>query len=311
MEIKYAVVAPTHNRSETFLPECIESVRASEQDHDPDIRFSYRHVIVNDASTDNTREYLDAEAANDPNLVFARREENGGAGAAFDDGYGVLIDIIRAEIIRRPDGNAVERVAPDLIVPLDDDDRFLRHTLRTYTRTIVEDIRANPGQDPLELLFGRVVPIDAAGTPTYETGGIDYNDIEYAPGMKFYDLMRKGNQIPSAAVAVGFLALGGQRLRHWGCQDWALALGALSTGIRHTFIADPPLAEYRIHQGQASLQHRLPGDVWDIDAQRVRSTFPPSHKLGTGPDPYEALRLALEQMEREGLEIPLPQPRLA
>ena len=60
--VAVSILTPTRNRSGSFLPLAIASVRA--------MRFSrpYEHVIVDDGSDDGSTDYLRAEAAADPRI---------------------------------------------------------------------------------------------------------------------------------------------------------------------------------------------------------------------------------------------------
>ena len=76
MSPKISFVMPTHNRIE-WMPLCLESLLAQTE---KDIEI----VVVNDNSTDGTREYL--ESITDPRVVVIHNEENQGGGKSRNIG---------------------------------------------------------------------------------------------------------------------------------------------------------------------------------------------------------------------------------
>jgi glycosyltransferase involved in cell wall biosynthesis len=73
---RVAVVVPAHNE-EHLLPVTLAAVPA----------FVDRIIVVDDASTDGTAAQADAAAAGDARIEVARRDRNGGVGAAIVSGY--------------------------------------------------------------------------------------------------------------------------------------------------------------------------------------------------------------------------------
>ena len=71
-----SIVTPTHNRSATFLPLAVASVRALR------LSCAWEHVIVDDGSDDDTPAYLAALAASDPRVVVVRHPGPRGVAAA-------------------------------------------------------------------------------------------------------------------------------------------------------------------------------------------------------------------------------------
>lgn len=69
---KLSFVLPTHNRLE-FVGECIQSLI---EQTEPDIEI----IVVDDASTDGTKEFLDEWAVKDSRVRVVHNEENRGAG---------------------------------------------------------------------------------------------------------------------------------------------------------------------------------------------------------------------------------------
>jgi len=71
-----SIVTPTHNRSATFLPLAVASVRALR------LSCAWEHVIVDDGSDDDTATYLAALAAADSRVVVVRHPQPRGVAAA-------------------------------------------------------------------------------------------------------------------------------------------------------------------------------------------------------------------------------------
>ena len=71
-----SIVTPTHNRSATFLPLAVASVRALR------LSCAWEHVIVDDGSDDATATYLAALAIADPRVVVVRHPQPRGVAAA-------------------------------------------------------------------------------------------------------------------------------------------------------------------------------------------------------------------------------------
>lgn len=91
---KCSFVTPTHNRIE-WLPICLQSL-LSQTEQDIEI------IIVNDASTDGTKEFLDEWAVKDPRVKVIHNETSQKAGGSRNIGAAAATS--------------------DIIIPFDDDD---------------------------------------------------------------------------------------------------------------------------------------------------------------------------------------------
>ncbi|WP_306058699.1 glycosyltransferase family 2 protein [Natronococcus wangiae] len=101
-----SVITPTYNDAQ-YVSRAINSVLGQTYD-------DYEHVIVDDASTDDTSRILDRY--NDPRIKRVKRKTNGGLAAARNDGL---------------------RVAKgEYVVFLDADDEFLPYTIETLLELI-------------------------------------------------------------------------------------------------------------------------------------------------------------------------------
>jgi glycosyltransferase involved in cell wall biosynthesis len=84
---KLSFVLPTHNRIE-WMPECLQSLL---EQTEKDIEI----VVVNDASTDGTKEFLDAFASHDARIKVIHNETQKGGGMSRNIGA----DVATSEII--------------------------------------------------------------------------------------------------------------------------------------------------------------------------------------------------------------------
>lgn len=93
---KISFVLPTHNRLE-FVGECIQSLL---EQTEPDIEL----IVVNDNSTDGTKEFLDEWAVQDPRVKVIHNAENLGAGRSRNIG--------------------TEQASSEIVAVCDDDDAY-------------------------------------------------------------------------------------------------------------------------------------------------------------------------------------------
>ena len=77
-QIDASVIVPCYN-AERFLPECIESLAGQKT------QYSYEVILVDDGSTDGTKELVD-EAAEQFSVIRGIHQENQGSGAARNQG---------------------------------------------------------------------------------------------------------------------------------------------------------------------------------------------------------------------------------
>lgn len=78
MDTNISLIIPVHN-AEPFLERCLDSAMAQA---DPQLEI----LCINDASTDASRDILDAYASRDPRIRVVHREVNGGESAARNHG---------------------------------------------------------------------------------------------------------------------------------------------------------------------------------------------------------------------------------
>jgi glycosyltransferase involved in cell wall biosynthesis len=104
--VKHFIVTPTKNRL-PLLKRAIESVAAQ-------AGSVWRLVVVNDGSTDGTKEYLDELAAHDSRITVIHHEESRGVNAARNAAFKLL-------------------VGDELVSFLDDDDYFVPNAFTIMT----------------------------------------------------------------------------------------------------------------------------------------------------------------------------------
>ena len=92
---KISVVMPTYNEAD-YLPEAIESILSQSY-------RDYEFVIVNDGSTDNSRQIIDRYAAQDQRIMPLHLNENVGLVGALNEG----IRAAKGEWIARMDGDDI------------------------------------------------------------------------------------------------------------------------------------------------------------------------------------------------------------
>ena len=149
---KLVVVIPTKNRR-ALLERALESVRVQTYEN-------YRIVIVNDGSTDDTREYL--EGLKDEHVMVIQNDKSGGVNAARNA--------------------ALKTLAPhEWAVQLDDDDTLLP----TALTTIAEAIALTP--EHIQVLGFNAITRTPEGD--YESGKIFAEDEKYSEPT-YEDFMR-------------------------------------------------------------------------------------------------------------------------
>jgi teichuronic acid biosynthesis glycosyltransferase TuaG len=104
-KISFSVITPTYNRLKSgFLEECINSIQKQNGSN-----FTFEHIIVNDASTDGTAEWLEKAAKSRKNIVVINHEHNGDTAVSYMDG--------------------LKKAKNDYIIFIDDDDSLPLNSL--------------------------------------------------------------------------------------------------------------------------------------------------------------------------------------
>lgn len=261
--IRFGIITPTFNRSETFLPWCVESVRQLELAAGK-LAVDYVHVIVDDGSADGTPDYLEELATQDQRVLPVYNDTNQGPGVALRSGYDCLIN--RSRRMRACNNIPTADTLPHFIIPLDDDDGLLPDALVTYANHIVRD-------PAVGLWLGPAAFLDADNRPTDDTHGIDYNDIRYSSDpAEFFKIMLESNQVVCApAMSTWDLMRTGLWRSEYDCQDWFILLALLREGVKAGLIPEA-VGYYRMHGKQASLRHMHDG-TWQREGEQLREHF--------------------------------------
>lgn len=266
---RFCVLTATHNRAESYLPFCVESVQNQETEDRLGKQISYRHVIVNDGSTDSTQEYLDEVCYQDERILGVTLEHNVGLSRALRIGHTALLKEI-AYLIRQ--GISAAETVPHYMILLDDDDGLTPNALRLYANAchyMYEQRRRPPA-----MMFGPAIIIDERGN--------ELPDVPHIPGFnnipdtddrrRFFRRMQEDNHMPSKPAISYFLYNDYFSVRGYRCFDWAIARAALTHMARDDDLdyaaIDQPTSYYRVHQGQSSQRGSVDGS-WDKEAQQM------------------------------------------
>ncbi len=210
-----SILTPTHNRSTSFLPQAIASVRA--------LRLSVRfeHVIVDDGSTDGTAAYLAQEAARDSRIRWTRHKTARGVAAAR---------------------NSAARLARGaFVVDLDDDDLLLSDGVELRYRFLLE-------HPAFWAVHGNALKIDEQSRYLI---GQDVRNFFCADLRTCARLFFTSEMIPNASTAMyrreALLALGGWDETLSCCEDYDLWLRSLSQYGPPGFV-EVPVALYRLKE---------------------------------------------------------------
>lgn len=215
--VRVTVVTPAHNSADTIIA-AIESVRAQRyQDH--------AHVIVDDASSDDTAALVESAAAGDPRLRLVRSRENVGPAGARN--------------------LALREVDTELVALLDADDALLPN----YLEELVElyDARRSAGR--------RVGVVACNAYLETEHGRLSETWFDRhgdADGAGVTELLR-GNPVFISALAprLALEEVGGFSLECWGSEDHDLWLRLAEAGYEIVATREP-LVRYRLAEGSIS-----------------------------------------------------------
>lgn len=214
-KISFSIITPTYNRLESgYLETCIKSIQSQVGNN-----FDFEHIIVNDASSDDTRRWLKEATNKYKNLRIINHRSNQNTAASYMDGL----------LIARN----------DYIIFIDDDDMLPSNSLETRSNFALE----NPGVD---WFYGKARWIDEIGRPLKVT----YQST--LPEDMLYERALIKNYIHNGTPSIKKSALEGFSWPDWLTkrQDYFLWLELLrpSNNLRVGFI-DEFIFTYRVHQG--------------------------------------------------------------
>lgn len=248
MEPVFSILTPTFNRSAGFLPQTIESVQ-----HQVEHGFTHEHIIIDDASTDDTAAVVAHYAQQDPRIRYIRNAQNAGTAASLNAGFAASTG--------------------SLILPFDDDDLLPQRALQMHY-----DFMQQPD---LDWSIGYAFNIDDQNRLLDMSDRIPF----FTPDKEiFLQALLEGNSIPNGAVIIRREAL--EKVGGWDpkvkSQDWEmwvkLAWHRLPAGLNERY-----LAFYRVHTHQLTTEHSKDG-TWERDGEYLNALYgpTPSKKISSG-----------------------------
>lgn len=229
--IPVSVVLPTRNRA-TLLPRAIESVRRQTL---PD----WELIVVDDASTDSTRDVIADFIAQDERVSTIRLETKSGAAAARN--------------------RAVRQARGEFVGLLDDDDEWLPRKLERQWHA------ARSAGNPPGVLHGPFLEVDPAGlTRLRNTAPL--------PAAGAREALLRGNRIGHSTALIRqtvFEQVGGYDARLPRLQDWDLWLRAAA--VAPFLFVPAPLARVHATPGSISLDPDALREASRILVAKIRS----------------------------------------
>lgn len=222
-----SIITPTYNRGETFLAPMIESVQ-KQIEHG----FSHEHIIVDNASTDNTRKIVKAFAKKDPRIIYVRSPKNVKASGALNIGFPIS--------------------KGSIIYPFDDDDIMMPLALQTG----FDFLGSHPKVDWFYAFALHIDGLDRIHR--FET----WKTYEYkTPRQMFWALMYQ-NFIHGGTGMIRRSAI--KKVGGWdpvlASQEFSMWLKLSHAGLKHALVREY-LMYYRMHALSESAQNWKNG-VW-------------------------------------------------
>lgn len=224
MNTLFTVLTPTHNRSK-FLLQNINSIQKQKQ-----IGFEHEHIIIDNSSTDDTRELVEAAAKEDPRIKYIYNPKNLGPADALNIGFA--------------------EAKGDLIIPLDDDDMLPLSSLQFRHNFFLR----NP---EVQWAYGHSLFVDEENRLLKDLG--EYKVAHEEMG-SFFESILKRNFIPNGTVTIRrpcIQAVGGWNV-DLATQDLDMWLKLAHKGYKHAYM-EAYLTYYRIHADQLSVTHAKEG----------------------------------------------------
>ncbi|MEI7616437.1 MAG: glycosyltransferase [Actinomycetota bacterium] len=114
-KVSFSIITPTYNRLKSgYLEKCIKSVQQQSGDN-----FTFQHIIIDDASTDMTSDYLNKAKGKYLNLITITNKTNKGTGCNYKIGLASATN--------------------DYVIFMDDDDMLPPNSLKTRAKYITEN----------------------------------------------------------------------------------------------------------------------------------------------------------------------------
>lgn len=249
-----SILTPTYNRAGTFLAEAICCVQKQHESG-----FSHEHVIVDNASEDNTEEMVRSFMKNDPRIKYIRNEKNLYASGALNVAFALSVG--------------------EIIVPFDDDDIMPSLSLQTRFDSLRNpNIRWSSGQalfinqerrlqgpesDHAEFISNSIRP--------FLDGN---NELITERAQDFFLAFFRHWMICNDTVSIRrecIEEVGGWNAAFTGSQDTDMWIKLASKHYPYKLINDY-VAFYRTHESQISLKNSHNG-VWKNIWAELRKTY--------------------------------------
>jgi len=245
-KIKFSIITPTFNRLESgFLELCIESVQNQIGNN-----FEFEHIIINDASTDNTNTWLKEACKNYDNLVLFSNKKNIGVAKNFELG--------------------IKCAKNDYLIILEDDDLLPLDSLRLRANYA----QSNPNTD---WFYGKGEWIDCAGNNVPVTFQSEF------PADHIYERALIRNLIHGGTPTIKRSAASLVKWPEWltRSQDYYFWLELLKPENKLTVgFIDQTLYIYRRHGGSFSNTYETNAELgrekWLITEELKRKSHPES-----------------------------------
>jgi glycosyltransferase involved in cell wall biosynthesis len=220
-----SIITPTYNRANTFLIKNIKSIQLQREEG-----FEHEHIVIDNASTDETEEIVKKFAQNDPRIKYIRNSGNFGPANALNKG----LQIAQGQ----------------LILPLDDDDLLFRSSLQIhYDFMTTNDI---------DWSFGYMINITDEDKLL---GDVSDRNVEYDPDPeKMFQIIYKTNYLTEGSSIFKKSCL--KKVDGWDenvkCQDWDIVLKMLYAKFSYKLNKNY-VALYRVHNEQLTATHSKDG----------------------------------------------------
>jgi teichuronic acid biosynthesis glycosyltransferase TuaG len=246
-----SILTPTYNRGDTFLPETIQHIQIQQERG-----FTHEHIIVDNASTDNTEEVVRSFMKDDPRIKYIRNKENvyasGALNIAFKNSLG------------------------GFIVPFDDDDIMPELSLQMRFDAMKDPkIKWTSGLGKYVTQDNALVwpKPDLLGYYLHILPFIDENYELKDPRGLFLSFFRSW-QICGGTVTIRrecVEEVGGWDSTFTASQDTEMWIKLASKHYHYKFI-NSYLFFYRLHEGQSSVKNAING-VWKELGEKLRIKY--------------------------------------
>lgn len=213
----FSILTPTYNRAEKFLPQTIKSVQRQKEKG-----FEHEHIIVDNASSDDTAKVVREFAKKDKRIKYIRNPKDAGPGPALN--------------------LAFKKSKGEFIVPLDDDDLLPHHSLQMRFDYM-------KGMPEIDWSFGYCLHVDQDRKYVGE-----WDSPAPTDNKTFLKKNLVNNLIINGTVTMRRKCV--ETVKGWdknvdAGQDWAMWCSLLYYGLKPGLIKTY-LSIYRFHPGQRS-----------------------------------------------------------